>query len=133
MPLQKPRTVVDANVILRFLLKDDEQLYSIAEDFFESVLKGKRFAYIPEAVIAEVVYVLEKLYKVNRSEISDILREILQVKHVKTYSKDTLMKALDIYSSKKIDFVDCLICAYGKDYEVISFDKDVSKCLGLSK
>ena len=133
MPLQKPRTVVDANVILRFLLKDDEQLYRIAEDFWEGVVEGKRIAYIPEAVIAEVVYVLEKLYKVNRSEISDILRELLQVKHIKTYSKDTLMKALDIYSSKKIDFVDCLICAYGKDYEVISFDKDVSKCLGLSK
>ena len=132
MPLQKPRTVVDANVILRFLLKDNEQLYGIAEDFFESVLKGRRFAYIPEAVIAEVVYVLEKLYKVNRSDISDTLGELLQVKYVKTCKKDTLMKALNIYSSNKIDFVDCLICAYGEDYEVISFDKDVSKCLDLS-
>ncbi len=133
MPSQKTRTVVDANVILRYLLKDNEQLYSKAEEFFEDVFKGRRLVYISDAVLAEVVYVLEKLYKVNRIEISDVLIELMKVKYIKTTDKDVIMRALYIYSSKKIDFVDCLICAYGKDYEVISFDKDVSRCVDLLK
>ncbi len=133
MPSQRHKTVVDANVILRYLLRDSENLYKEAETFFGKVIRGEELAYIPDAVIAEVVYVLEKNYKVSREEISDVLVNLIQINNISIVDKHIIIKAFDVYSRRKIDFVDCLICAYSEDYEVISFDRDVSKCVSSLK
>ena len=51
---------VDANVILRRILRDNEEMAAQADRFFD---EG---AWTFPAVIAEVVYVLSRVYKVNR-------------------------------------------------------------------
>jgi len=42
MPLQKDIIVVDANVILRYLLKDSEEFYKEAECLFNKAFSGKK-------------------------------------------------------------------------------------------
>ncbi len=122
-------TIVDANVILRYLLQDHEKLYGDAEDFFRKVFMGKKLAYILQAALAEVVYVFAKIYKVPRKEISEVLLELLSRKGVRVQDKEVTMEALQLYKNGNLDFVDCLICAYGKRSEVLSFDKGVRDCL----
>ncbi len=58
--------VVDANVILRYLLGDVEELYRQAEKIFAKAISGKRKLFIPRTVVAEVIYVLSKVYKFQR-------------------------------------------------------------------
>lgn len=53
--------IVDANIILRYLLQDAVQFLDQARDKIEN-----HNIFIPNEVIAEVVYVLEKVYKVER-------------------------------------------------------------------
>ncbi len=53
--------VVDANIILRYLLNDHEELSDTATTIIEN-----NEVLIPNEIIAEVVYVLEKVYKVKK-------------------------------------------------------------------
>ena len=129
MPSEKNISLIDANVILRYLLRDNEELYAKAEGVFNDVMEGKRKILILESVIAEVVYVLQRIYNVNRKEISEILRELIELRGVKVHNKGQMLKALEIFSEKNLDFVDCLLCAYGNENKVITFDKGLKKCL----
>jgi predicted nucleic-acid-binding protein len=115
--------IVDANIILRYLLFDNEELAKKAAEIIEN---NKIF--LPFEVMAEVVYVLEKVYKIERAEISRSLKELLKGVNIHTYDSDILNKALEIFSSRKIDFVDTLLCGYSliRDDEVITFDKKIN-------
>ena len=131
MPSQKDKVLLDTNVILRYLLKDHEEFFEKAKKIFDEILSGRMTAQVLQAVLAEVVYVLEKLYRVEREEITEVLSQLLRIKRVHIKDKEIVLKALELYNKKKIDFVDALLCAYGSERDVISFDKDVQKCLGL--
>ena len=64
--------IVDANVILRYLLNDIKDLAEKAAQLLES-----EEVYIPNEITAEVVYVLEKVYKVEREDIASAITELL--------------------------------------------------------
>ena len=89
MPLQK-NIIIDANVVLRYLLKDNEKFYEKAKALFDDVLLGKKKIWIMHSVIAEVVYVLLKLYKVTRKEIAEVLTELIKIKGVKVQDKEII-------------------------------------------
>ena len=50
--------IVDANVILRYLLADHPEYHEIAKSFLIKVREGSCTAFFPESVIAECVYVI---------------------------------------------------------------------------
>ncbi len=129
MPSEKNTSLIDANVILRYLLRDSEELYAEAEKVFNEVMEGKAKVLILESVVAEVVYVLQKIYNVSRKEISDVLRELIELRGVKIHNERQMVKALEIFSTKNLDFVNCLLCSYGEGHQVITFDKGLKKCI----
>jgi predicted nucleic-acid-binding protein len=116
--------IVDANIVLRYLLLDNAELAEKASQIIEN-----NNVFIPFEVAAEIVYVLEKVYNVGRTEISRSIKELLASDNIHTYDSDVLNKALDIFSSKKIDFVDTLLCGYSlvRGDEVKTFDKKINK------
>ena len=48
--------IVDANVVLRYLLKDNDDLYEKAKNILE-----QQDVFVPYEVMAEIIYVLEKV------------------------------------------------------------------------
>ncbi len=128
---EKNISLIDTNVILKYLLKDNEELYTKAEKVFNEVMEGKAKVIILESVVAELVYVLQRLYKVSRKEVSEVLRELIELRSVKVHNKGKVLKALEIFSTKNLDFVDCLLCAYGEENKLITFDKGLSRCLSI--
>jgi len=122
--------IVDANIVLRYLLFDNVELAEKASEIIEN-----NKVFIPFEVAAEIVYVLEKVYKVERPEISRSIKELLGSDNIQTYDSDVLNKALDIFSSKKIDFVDTLLCGYSlvRGEEVKTFDKKINKYIQKEK
>ncbi|WP_270168162.1 PIN domain-containing protein [Paenibacillus sp. SYP-B4298] len=118
--------IADANVILRYLLQDVVQFIEPAKDKIEN-----HYIFIPNEVIAEVVYVLEKVYKVERVNIFDALQNLLTYSNITTHDKNMLIEALKVYSEIKIDFVDSLLFAYSKigGHTVFTFDKKLNQML----
>ncbi|MFQ5486767.1 MAG: PIN domain-containing protein [Desulfobacterales bacterium] len=129
--LKKNQIVLDTNVIIRFLVGDDRALYTKSERVFTDIENDVVKATILESVFAETVFVLEKVYKVERGKIADLLSRILALKGVRNPNKQVYRQALEIYQAQKVDIVDCLVCAYGlfNEVDIVSFDKDIEACM----
>lgn len=118
--------IVDANIILRYLLNDQADLHQRAAGIIEG-----QDVWIPFEVVAEVVYVLEKLYGVPRNAIKMSLQMLISCENISVNDKAVLEKALQFFSKKNIDFVDALLLGYNhvRKHEVFSFDKGLNKLL----
>ncbi len=116
--------LLDANYILRFLLKDNLKMYEIARD----CIVNNNCVVINE-VLAEVVFVLSKVYKVTKQDISKSLINILEYDNIIINDKNTIVNSLEIFENKNLDFVDCILCAKSKEYRVRTFDKKLNKCI----
>ena len=118
--------IVDANIILRYLLNDHTAHFNAAVEIIEN-----NTIFVPFKVAAEVVYVLEKVYQVPRIEISESLNILISYPDISFNDKKIIMEALKIYKDKKIDFVDALLISYNhtKRYKVHTFDKQLKKLL----
>ena len=117
------RTLVDANVVLRYMLHDDEAQFPVAE---QAIRNG---AYLLPEVLAEIVYVLLGVYSVPREELASRLQ--LLVNEVQSEHPEILETALSTFGATKLDFVDCLLAAYNKHIgdRVVSFDRKLNKLL----
>jgi len=78
--MKLPEKVVDANVILRFFLEDDEEQFRKTKPFIQRLELAKEEALITDIVFAEVVWVLNKVYDVPRPEIEESLKKSLKQK-----------------------------------------------------
>ncbi len=101
--------VVDANVILRFLLADEPAHFEKARAFMEQVKTGAACDYIPEGVLVECVYVLLKVHKVPHSEIIKKLIGLLSYKGVVDENRKLLQESLRLIAAKNVDIVDAIV------------------------
>ncbi len=115
---------LDTNYILRFLLQDNEEMYRIAKD----AIVNKR-CYIGNEVLAEVVFVLQKVYQVSGQEIRDVLENLISFDNIILEDRKIALEALDIFDKKRLDFVDAILCARSNQYIVKTFDKKLQKCI----
>lgn len=123
------RKLPDTNVILRYLLEDEPQLYKKASDFFEKIRIGEEKAIILEGVLVECIYMLTKFYKVPKDITVDKLKALLQYKGVVNDDKKELIEAMSIFAEKNIDIVDSILCTKAKSHNnsVFTFDERLRK------
>lgn len=80
-------------------------------------------------VLAEVVFVLLKVYSISKADIQEILSKFIQYDNIIIADKLNMTKALKLFESKNIDFVDAILCAKSKNYQIKTFDKKLQKCI----
>ena len=119
-------SVVDANVILRYLIGDGGDLADRARSIIES---GEAYTY-PE-IFGEVVYVLSGVYDVPRAEIGSAFRRLANF--MSFYDFDMLRGAFTLFELSTMDFVDCLLVARSiiLKESIVSFDKQIMHYAGL--
>ena len=118
-----PKILVDTNVVLRYLLRDNEVQSQIAKVLIES---GARL--LPE-VLMETSHVLRTFYKIDKPEIATQLLTVLRWAEIE--NKDVMIRAVNIFAETKLDFVDCILAAYHelKGDVVFTFDKKLNNQL----
>lgn len=114
----------DTNICLRFILNDNEEM----ADFAETLLTTEE-VYLLHEVIAEIVYVLNRVYNVARAKICLKISALLE--YAKTADQETMRQALRIYAETSLDFVDCILLAYNKTSgaKIATFDKKLKNKL----
>ena len=119
---------LDTNIILRFILNDNKELSQQARDL---ILHND--CTTTYEVIAEVVYVLYGVYKIERANIEKALLSFLP--NVAIENDTTLKSALHYYAETKLDFVDCLLAAYHlvEKKEILTFDKKLNNFIKRAK
>ena len=115
------KKMIDANVILRYLLNDNLEMAAQAETIIQ-----EGACTLPE-IIAEVLYVLKGVYHAERSDISDYLTQILDLVYIE--NKEILKSALALYGHSTLDFPDCILISYNwiRGQAIFSFDKKLNK------
>lgn len=119
MPRRKrdePRSIanahlIDANVILRYLLHDDPDLSARATALIERIEQGREVVEVTEVVLMEVVWTLTTYYQVPRNEAAEKLISFLSLPGVRAPSRRVCVRALRDFGECAIDFVDCLLAA----------------------
>lgn len=116
--------ILDANMILRYLLNDNEEMADRAEQYLNA---GDVFITIE--VISEVIYVLKGVYSLKRDVIANTVKAFVEL--VNCREMDVLKLALDTYGEQKLDFVDCVLYGYHsvKGAEIATFDKKLLKLM----
>jgi predicted nucleic-acid-binding protein len=112
-------SVVDANIILRYVLNDHAELSPKAAEILE-----QQTATLPIEIACEVVYVLQKVYAVDHKDIQQQLGNLLHENLVEMDKSAIFLKALECHGTSTFDFVDTLLWAYHavEQQEVFTFD-----------
>ena len=118
--------LVDANVVLRYLLDDHAELSPKAADIIE-----RHSVTLPMEVGCEVVYVLQTVYAVERKEIQQQLGDLLNEELVTMDKPAVFLKALECFGDSTLDFADTLLWAYQtlEQQEIFTFDSKLLKQL----
>jgi len=115
---------VDTNYIIRYLINDDAEMATKATE----VLMNEH-VFIANEVLAEVVYVLLGVYGIARKDIANELVKLIRFKNISVSDQITIEKAFRLFGETKLDFVDCLLCAYSQKDSILTFDKKLNKCI----
>ena len=100
---------IDTNVLIRFLVKDNDQQAELVYKLFKKAESSKEALFVPLAVVLETVWVLESAYKIPRQEIVDSINELLLMPIFKFESHSAIMNFVSSAKETKTDLSDILI------------------------
>lgn len=122
------KMIFDANMILRYLLNDNPVMYEKSKQFLK-----EDNVWVTLEVIAEVIYVLRRVYSLDRSHVSSKVRAFAEL--VKCKENDVLNLSIDTYATQNLDFVDCVLYAYNKvdGFKIATFDKKLLRLINADR
>jgi predicted nucleic-acid-binding protein len=115
--------IVDTSVVIRYLTEDDQDKADRAEKLFRDSKEGE--LEIPDIVFAEIVWVLESFYDLEKPKVLEKLKALLAFDKI-AMNRSVLEKAIDTYALENVEFIDCYLAALASEGEkaVVSFDED---------
>jgi predicted nucleic acid-binding protein len=121
--------LLDANVLVRFLVQDDPKQGAAAAAFFERAERREIVLHLDGLVVAETVYVLMGPYGRSRIEVVNVLLAIIQNAGVATMDLEIMNDALRRFALSNVDFPDAWLAARAAQlgHPVASFDRDFDK------
>ena len=127
--------LIDTNILIRHLTKDNETKSLIAGQVLEGIKNNKYIGYLSECVICEAVYVLtsKKIYNIPRELIPNGLLPVLTIPNMEVPDLNIFVVALEYFATTNLDFEDCVLVARmeRKEFDgIISFDKGLDKFTG---
>jgi predicted nucleic-acid-binding protein len=121
---------LDTNILVRFLVADDESQAGKVHQLFKNTEKNKEELFITLLVIVELIWVLESVYSIARKDIVNAIDDMLQMPIFKFEQQTTLHVFTNMALTNMIDLSDLLISISAKLLKcqtTLTFDKKVSK------
>ncbi len=128
---------LDTNILLRYLLRDDEEKARRALGLLSRLEQGREKVTTSPMVIFEVVFTLQRRYQVPRQQIRDSLKDILSLRGLELPNKGLYGRALDLFAARqKLSFPDAFHAAYMTSRgigEIYSWDTDFDRLEGITR
>ena len=121
---------VDTNVLVRFLVCDDERQARHVYELLKKTEAAKTCYFVPLLVVLETIWVLESVYSVSRDEIIDSFDDLLLMPVWHFENQAMVTEFIAEARRCSIDLSDLLISLSAKSSNcetVITFDKKASK------
>jgi len=122
------KQILDTNVLLRFLVGDNEKQQKTASYWFKEAEQRKRKIVIIPLIIAEACFVLESFYKKQRKEIADTLEVFLAQRWLEVEQREVLL-SLWLWYRQGLHFVDSFLLAWTQTHtgDILTFDQSLLK------
>lgn len=125
---EEPRlsAFLDTNVLIRHLTGDPPAQARRATAFLERADQ----LLLPDLIVAEVVYVLESFYEVERPRVAELARAIVGFPAVAVGDEPLLLRALEVYEVERLDFAEAYLVASAEASGVgaiASFDRTIDR------
>ncbi len=124
--------LLDTNVLVRHLTGDPPDLAARATAY----LSTAEALILPDLILAEVVYVLESVYGVPRSQIAESARSIITFGPIQTAHPEMLLRAVEVYEVHRIDFSDAYLVALAETAgvgDIASFDRTIDRVSAVNR
>ena len=117
----------DANVVLRFLQNDDARQSPASAKLFARAKSGQVRLAIPAVTVAEIFYILARVYKHTRVEAAVRLIPLIQSNALEAEHRKRILDALRRVTLANVDFGDAYLAATSVEQgdKVASFDTDL--------
>lgn len=124
---------LDTNVLVRFLVQDDPEQAELATLVVDQLTDDAQ-GFVSREVLIELVWVLERAYRLGRAEIAIALDGLLSATELEIEGSDEVAPALALYRNDGFGFADLMIAAAARRAgaaELMTFDRKAARLPGV--
>ena len=124
---------LDTNVLVRYLLNDDEKQSAVARDRIKEAVDHGMPVRISLLTILETEWVLRSHGKFDKKTIIETMKFLLESRDIQIEQEGILEQAIHYYGNHNADFADCLMVSrYQRSgcESMLTFDTKDSKLPG---
>ncbi|MGO8756411.1 MAG: PIN domain-containing protein [Gallionellaceae bacterium] len=125
---------IDTNVLVRFLVRDDNAQFEKARKLIKREVAAGRRVFVNQLVLMETEWMLRSRYAVPKNQIIEAISGLLNATDVQFEDEPAIEEALFIWKDVTADFADCLIGAKNRRLgcrATAIFDMKASKLPGF--
>lgn len=133
--VSEPR-FLESNVLLRYFTQSDPAMAEAARRLILRIEERAERVVISVVVLLEVVFTLERSYRVPKSQICEMMRDLVSLPGIQLNEKHVYFTALDLYVDLNISFGDAYNAALMSSQElgeVYSWDTDFDRVPGIRR
>jgi predicted nucleic-acid-binding protein len=126
---------LDTNVLVRFLVQDDEAQAKRARALVEKCVEAGDPCLVSNPVLCELEWVLESVYGASRGDVAAAVEGLLSTPPFQVEDADLTQQALGAYRKGKGDLSDYLLGLVGRAQgarTTYTFDRDLRRAEGFT-
>ena len=128
--------LIDTNIFLRVLIREDEASFQSGLRLFEGIKQKDWNASVPGIVLSEIVWTLKSYYQFSKPEVVAAVQSVVNLRGLSIIDDYNYALALEFYQNHSVKYVDACIASLpivqDEQATIISFDHDFDK-LGVSR
>ena len=102
---------IDTNVLVRFLLRDDEAQFQKANKLIQREVSGGQGVLVSQLVLLETEWVLRSRYGFSKIQLLEVIASLLDTRDIQLEDEQSVEEAIYQWKEANADFADCLIAA----------------------
>jgi predicted nucleic-acid-binding protein len=121
---------IDTNILIRFLVGDDDRQSKTVYSIFKKAESEKKEFFVPLLVVLEMIWVLESVYEISKTDILEAVNDLLLMPIFKFDQQSTVQQLLQAAQGNSYDLSDLLIALSASNNgckTVLTFDKKASR------
>ena len=125
---------IDTNVLVRFLVRDDDAQFEKARKLIKREVAAGRRVFVNQLVLMETEWVLRSRYAVPKNQIIEAVSGLMNATDVQFEDEPAIEEAIFIWKDSVADFADCLIGAKNRRMgcrATATFDAKASRLPGF--
>jgi predicted nucleic-acid-binding protein len=122
---------IDTNVLVRYVVRDDEAQYAAAAEALESLTETSP-GFVAQVVLAELYWVLARSYRYSPATCLAVIRLLVATASLEFDDAEGVVRALEL-AETGADFGDALIQGAMELFgaaETVTFDRGAARALG---